>query len=330
MNILLHKKNRLITSVIFAIAFVMILVLGFKLDVFSGSPEPEGRTFDSTGTVAKSVFIPQEHGYITIKAYRVNISSSSTVPSQMNFYIKQPSGLEIGYDSQIGMGTVNSANVTKVDGILYVPVQIGSTETGDSVNLKLAVTYTSAGVFDALSNYTNCDSGQVQKLSEISRVEYINGSSGASVQKSTLSPLCVKVVRNSLQIVKTTYLAKKDAAGQDINVDIAKLSDVMDPAKTDKTANFEAGNKVIVVLEIDELDASRSDFKITDYVPPTASGSIDYFFISANANEALPSTQIPTIAISNSVVFYGAAAAKPPTVGPLTRGKNYLIYRYKI
>lgn len=316
MNILLHKKDRIITSIIFAIVFVVILVLGFKLNVFSGSPEPEGRTFDSTGLIAKSTFLPQEHGYITIKAYRVNISPSSTVPSQMNFYIKQPSGMEIGYDSKTGMGIVTAANVTKVDGILYVPVQISSTETGDYVNLKLVVTYTSAGVFDALSNYTNCDSGQVQKLSEISRVEYINESSSALVQKSTLSPLCVKVVRNSLQVIKTTYL--DSAAG----VDIAKLADVQALAKT---ANFEAGNKVVVVLEIDELDASRSDFKINDLIPDKASGDINYAY---NFSGGVAKNSATTKG-SGTLVFYGDST-HTPSIGPLIKGKNYIIYRYKI
>lgn len=320
MNILRHR-NKVIVTAIFAIIFVGILVLGFKLNVFSGSPAPEGRVFeDSQLTIPKSVFLPDEHGFITVKAYRVNISSSSSVPSQMNFYIKQPSGTEVGYDSIAGMGNVIAANVTKVDDVLFIPVQISSADTGSNVNLKLSVTFKNAGVFDALSNYTNCDSGQVQKLSEISRVEYINGSSSALVQKSILSPLCVKVVRNSLQIIKTTYL---DTAAR---VDISKLADVQ--ALT-KTANFEAGNNVIVVLEIDEQDPSRSDFKITDYIPDTASGNIDYAFI---ANGAIANSATTKSGGNNSVVFYGGTAppAHTPAIGSLIRGKNYLIYRYKI
>jgi len=319
MNILRHKKKKLITSVIFGVVLIGILVLGFKLNVFSQNPAPEGRVYDQSMN-PKSAFLPQEHGFITVKAYRVNISTGSTVPSQMKFYFNQPSGLEIGYESKDGMGTVTPANVTKTDGVLLVPVDISSTDAGQYVSIKLSVKFINAGVYDALSNYTNCESGKVQALSETSRVEYINGATSALVQKNTLSPLCIKVVRNSLQIIKTTYL--DTSAG----IDIKNLAQVQ--ALT-RTGNFEAGNKVVVLLEIDELDTSRSDFKISDLVPDTVTGNVDYAFI---VNGTVQNSAITKVGGSNTVVFYGGApsAANTPAVGSLSRGKNYLIYRYKI
>lgn len=313
-----HKKERILTSSVFALALIAILVLGFKLDVFSGYPAPEGRAFDQSMN-AKSAFVPEEHGYITIKAYRVNISTSSTVPAQMNFYIKQPSGLEIGYDSKTGMGTIAPAQVTKSDGVLYVPVSINSSETEDNVTLKLSVKFVNAGIYDALSNYTNCESGKTQKLSEISRVEYIDGSSSSKVQTSSLGPLCIKVSKNSLKIVKTSYL--DSAAG----VDLKNLSAVL---ALEKAASFEAGNNVVVVLELDELDNTRSDFKVSDLLPSTVTGKIDYVYIS---NGVVQNSSLIN-QTAGSVVFYGTtpSPAKSPVIGSLNKGKNYIIYRYKI
>ena len=324
MTIRLSKK-KYFPYALTIIVIVLLAVLGFKLRVFSSSPDPEVRIFDSNMS-AKSAFLPSESGFFTIKAYRENITGTSAlVSTQIKIYIKIPSSVEISYVSEDGLGTVDKSQITTQDGVMMVPVKVAGGDTAQFASLRFSIKFNNAGVFDALSNYSNCDIGQVQKLSETSRIEYINGVTNALVKEVSLGPLCVKVLRNGPVITKDAFLDASPSVG---------LNDVNKILALDRAANFEAGDAVVVALRIQDPDPTRSDFKIVDKVPEEVTQDISYVL---HSNGTIVSSGTVKPSSGGVITFYGGlsapstpTAAGAPAIGILSAGENYLVYRYKI
>ena len=173
------------------------------------------------------------------------------------------------------------------------------------LNINIKVNFSSFGKFDLDSNYSGCDSGNLQKVADNSKIDYYSSpnsdptNNGSKYKTFTFSALCINVTSGgtSPKISKITY----DESGN-------------------KKATFEAGDPVKVILEIDESESTRSDYIIEDFVPASANGSISYKFIRSDGF-----TKVGTATASDEKVrFVGTDELK------FMHGINSIEYSYRI
>jgi len=326
MNMWLSKKRKVskkptIKRVAFlALVASLIIAIGFythHLIAGASAQSPEATLTDLSGS-NRTLFTPGESALLGVKIYGKNAPSGA--PSRIDVYEQLPSitvdengakktvdivTFEEVYSLTDQNGTRQNKPTMVSQGDNYYKFSLDGVSEGNYLELKVKIKMgDTLGSYDALSNYANCEKGSLEKLAENSRVEYIDTN-----EKIPLSALCFKISSDTPPyIVKTTY-----------------SSDPGDnPANTaaKRKATFEAGESVWVVLEIDEPEVSRTDFKISDRIPGSVSGSINYRFISAGGTPK-----------SGKVSPRGGVVTFSHLDNPeleLRQGKNYIIYQYKI
>lgn len=182
------------------------------------------------------------------------------------------------------------------------------------LDIRVKVKFNELGSFDLLSNYTNCETGPLQKIAEDSRVEYIHPNDGSLSDTRYFDALCIRVLETSPSIVKVSY--ESDPGG-----------DLANPQAARK-ASFEAGDDVWIVLEISTGGAAGlADWKISDQVPDSVSGSLRYWYY--HGADMVKDGQV--VVSDKKVIFKGADSGDTGVyVGGLSSGKSYIKYRYKI
>lgn len=239
--------------------------------------------------------------------------------AQLDTYIKMPSGAQFEeVVSAIDKSSDNHSVLTADQGNgTYKFSVFGVTGTNDNyVDLKIKLKLNEVGDFDLLSNFKGCGAGPLQELGENSYVKYldmrpITPEANRLIKTLAFKSLCVRVFKDSPNITK--YILSSDPSG-----------DPQNPKNIVST--FEAGQTVWVELEIDEMIPERRDFAISDQVPATVSGELSYKLIRPGED-----AKSGKINASNSIVeFKPTALDSKSVIESLKRGKNYIIYSYKL
>lgn len=265
-----------------------------------------------------------------------------TSGSYLDTFIKLPQ--QVSFESMVSAidkgGRTRSVSVTNISSSLYkiesddpVPIEYVCAEGDEScrqnavlrpdgsywiennyLDIRVKVKFNELGSFDLLSNYTNCETGPLQKVAEDSRVEYIHPDDGSLSDTRYFDALCVRVLETSPSIVKVSY--ESDPG-----------SDLANPQAARK-ASFEAGDDVWIVLEISTGGAAGlADWKISDQVPNSVSGPLRYWYY--HGADIVKDGQV--IVSDKKVIFKGADSGDTGAyLGGLSSGKSYIKYRYKI
>jgi hypothetical protein len=325
MNMWLNKKRQVSKKpIVKRVAFLALLVgliiaVGFYthyLIAGASAQSPEVTLTDLSGN-SRSLFAPGESALLGVRVYGKNTPSGT--PSRIDVYEQFPSitvnenGEEktvdiITFDEVYSLTDQNGTSQSKPtpvnQGHNYYKFSLDGISVGNYLELKVKIKMgDTLGSYDALSNYANCEKGPLEKSAENSRVEYIDTN-----ERIVLNALCLNISKDSPYIIKTTY-------GSDPGDDPANTT-----AK--RKATFEAGENVWVVLEINEPETSRTDFKVSDRIPGSVSGNINYKFIGAEG-----ATKSGTVLPESGIVTFSHSDISELE---LRRGKNYIIYWYKI
>jgi len=169
------------------------------------------------------------------------------------------------------------------------------------VDLKLEIEFIVYGKSELNTNFQGCENGPLVRISSASNVSYKLAGQNTYYKTSDFGAVCINVGEISPLISKSTYIERD--------------------GQLTKSNTFEAGDLVRVVLEIDEPNDRQSDYKITDKLPESVSGEIEY--VLTTPGSVLPAQRLQ-INSDHNVIFEGNNERS------LTRGKNKIEYQYRI
>ena len=282
---------------------------------------------DDPSALQKYTFKAGEQGIVWL-SIPINLSAS-TVPVTANLVITEKIPSQVSYDSVVEVfdwrmisdghgGYIRRPLAYTVTGptngkltftINNVPSRRDSTNNTNVVFIKLKFTAKQSGVFDFTGNFNQCETGNPVQVSSQSSVQYYWRENPSNNHKYDFWSRCSVIEGNPINIIKTTYLDKDGCKSQCSN-------------SCQRKANFEAGEKVLTSLVIDEPNESRTDYKIQDTLPKTVSGEIIYSL--KREKDGFCKTDLRATVSDGKIEFQGSADQM------LLNGKNIIEYSYKI
>lgn len=344
-------KSRHIGSIVLIISLVFASAVLFRhfQGALGENGSPEKFTTDLQGN-PKNSFKVGEQGLLTLKIYADDSNTSATaVPNQTatsqtsaDLVATEKLASQVVYNDLVSSddkgGTARATTVANSnDGKIILSLQkvpksyvcdqtksicqengvmSGANYTIFDNYVSLVIKFTAAqkGNFDLDSNYDQCESGSPIKVRSESKVQY-NFTALQSNKTLDFPSMCVSVGSGiSLNIIKTTFLQSGDCRPD-------SQCAVGSGCIRTRKATFDAGEQVLVRLEVDEPEDSRIDYEIQEALPKTVSGDITYSF---SRKDGLRKCDLKAKASNGQIVFSGSEDLK------LLSGRNTIEYSYKI
>lgn len=302
----LSRSKRFVGAIVF-VAIGLLFLFSIK-KVFTAPPPPVVTVYDETGQAKNS--------YNAGDRFKVKFHIDKPYSGSLNFaQLEQrfaPNVSEVALKSitsKFGSVTPTSSSGSENSWNIKVPYDTNV----NYVDITFEGKFSSVGSFDLNSNFDNCSNNTTNNLNN-SKITYTKGNSVYEVV--SLNAVCINVLKLGNQIIKTTFRGPRTGLNLN-NLDVVLAYE--------RTANFEAGDTVVVVNKIIEREKTRTDYKITDLVPSKVTSGISYSFFQGKLLKK-SGTTTPAAGVIN---FFGPGKNEP-VLDATVEGENYLVYSYKI